>query len=106
MISTTVPKEGLQGFAIGAISTLVVSGVMNSKAMQEGKVSRDSAIRSTIKETLFGGVALGCATYAASAVGKKEYTQALTSVAIGVATIYGIESISQKLEEDKLCKAE
>ncbi len=93
-----LPKEGADGFLIGAISTFVVSAVvsaiMNGKRVKSAEITKEVATSEVLKETLCGGVALGSASFAVSELYKKNFVGAVSGVALGGAMIYGIEKIS------------
>lgn len=93
-----LPKEGVDGFLIGAISTFVVSAIMNERRVKSAELSKEAAASEVLKETLFGGVALGSTSLAVSALHKKNYVKAVGGVALGGAIIYGIEKISANKE--------
>ena len=64
------------------------------------KLVQSEAIKDTVKKTAQGGIATGSAVAAANFIGQKNgLLKALTAVSIGMAGIYAIEVLDDKLGE-------
>lgn len=91
--------ELVNGFMVGAFSTMVVSIVINSNKIRSGEKDKEIAIKDMLKDVAVGGVALSSAIYAAHKVNNREWFSAIGGVVLGVGGVYAIEKLSNTKEE-------
>ena len=101
-INTGTPRNVLGHVISGAVASAVVSGAINYKKVQSGKLEKNDAIKGTIKRASQGAIATGSAIATTNYIGEKSWLKALTSVTIGVAGIYALELVEEKLEQKYL----
>ncbi|MBU3015816.1 hypothetical protein KO488_13695 [Poseidonibacter lekithochrous] len=100
LINTGAPRNVLGHVVSGAVASAIVSGTINYKKLQERKISPNDAIKDTVKRTSQGAIATGSAIATANYIGQKGgLFKALTAASIGMAGIYALELIDNKLEE-------
>lgn len=104
MINTGAPRS-VSGHAIsGGIIALIASGAYQYTKFQEGKITQQEAIKTTIKSTLEGSVITACSIAATNVIGdsSKTTTQkialASTYIAIGGAFIYAAQNLFKPKE--------
>lgn len=100
LINTGEPRNVLGHVVSGAVASAIVSGTINYKKLQEREISPNDAIKDTVKRTSQGAIATGAAIATANYIGQKGgLFKALTAASIGMAGIYALELIDNKLEE-------
>ena len=98
IIDTGEPRHVLGHIVSGAIASAVVSGTINYKKYKQEEVSYNEALTDTVKRTSQGAIATGAAIATANYVGQKGgLYKALTAASIGMAGIYALELIDEKL---------
>ncbi len=99
-INTGEPRNVVGHVVSGAIASAIVSGTMNYKKATESKITTAEAVKDTIKKTTQGGIATGSAIAAANFIGQPNgLMKALTAVSIGMAGIYAVEVLDEKLSQ-------
>jgi len=99
LINTGEPRNVLGHIVSGAVASAIVSGTINYKKVKEEEISQNEAIKDTVKRTSQGAIATGAAIATANYIGQKGgLFKALTAASIGMAGIYAIEVIDEKLE--------
>ena len=102
-INTGTPRNVLGHVVSGAVAAAVVSGAINYKKAQSRQITKEDAIKDTIKRTSQGAIATGTAIATANYLGQKGgLFKALTAVTIGMMGIYAIEVIEEKLDQKYL----
>jgi len=97
-INTGEPRNVLGHVVSGALASAIVSGAINYKKTTQGQINQNEAIKDTIKKTTQGGIATGSAIAAANFLGQPNgIMKALTAVSIGMAGIYAVEILDEKL---------
>ena len=85
-INTGTPRNVLGHVISGAIASAVISGALND----------------TTKKATQGAIVTGSAIATTNYIGEGNYLRALTSASIGMAGIYALEIIEEKLEQKYL----
>eukprot|EP01155_Anaeramoeba_flamelloides_P032647 Anaeramoba_flamelloidesa94143_119.p4 GENE.a94143_119~~a94143_119.p4 ORF type:complete len:125 (-),score=31.27 a94143_119:930-1304(-) len=99
-VNTGEPRNVLGHIVSGAVASAIVSGTINYKKLKEEKIEAKDALKDTVKKTSQGAVATGAAIATANYLGQKGgFLKAMTAVSIGMAGIYAIEIIDEKLQE-------
>ena len=102
-IDTGAPRNVLGHVISGAIASAVVSGAINYKKVQSKQISKNDAIKDTIKRTSQGAIATGSAIATANYLGQKGgLLKAFTAASIGMVGIYALEVIEEKLDQKYL----
>jgi len=101
MINTGMPRSVLGHWVSGSIASLIVSGAINYKRVEEGKMSTKEAGVDTLKKTLQGGTVTASAIAVANHIGTPAgYFKALASLSVGAACVYAIEKGADLLLDD------
>ena len=101
-INTGTPRNVLGHVISGAVASAVISGAINYKKTKSREISKKDAIKDTIKRTSQGAIVTGSAIATTNYIGEGNYLRALTSASIGMAGIYALEIIEEKLEQKYL----
>ncbi|OUR70486.1 hypothetical protein A9Q76_07255 [Arcobacter sp. 31_11_sub10_T18] len=97
-INTGTPRNVLGHIVSGALASAIVSGTINYKKTMQKQMSPNEAIKDTVKKTTQGGIATGSAIAAANFLGQPNgLMKALTAVSVGMAGIYAVEILDEKL---------
>lgn len=100
LIDTGEPRNVLGHIVSGAVASAIISGSINYKKVKEKKITSKEAARDTVKIASQGAIATGSAIATANYVGQQNgFLKAMTALSIGMAGIYAIEVINDKLEE-------
>lgn len=103
VIDTGTPRNVLGHVISGAVASAVISGAINYKKAQSRQITKNEAIKDTIKRTSQGAIATGTAIATANYLGQKGgLFKALTAASIGMMGIYAIEVIEEKLDQKYL----
>ncbi len=99
-INTGEPRNVVGHIVSGAIASAIVSGTINYKKTKQKQISQQEAIKDTIKKTTQGGIATGSAIAAANYIGQGNgFMKAMTAISIGMAGIYAVEILDEKLSQ-------
>ena len=101
-IDTGTPRNVLGHVISGAIASAVVSGAINYKKTQNGSLNKNCAIKDTVKRASQGAIVTGSAIATTNYIGEGNYLRAFTALSIGLAGVYALEIIEEKLEEKYL----
>lgn len=101
-INTGTPRNVLGHVISGALASAVVSGAINYKKVQNRELKPACALKQTLKKSTQGAIATGSAIATANYIGEGNWLRALTSVSIGLAGIYALEVMEEKLEQKYL----
>ena len=107
-IDTGEPRH-IYGHAVsGAVAVGVLSGISNARKVKEENLSKQEAIRDTLKDSMVGGIATATAISVANNLGdpQKSIFQTLGSLVIGAGAVYAIEKVAKVQKETKLVKVE
>ena len=102
VIDTGTPRNVLGHVISGAIASAVISGAINYKKYQNKEIKKCDAIKDTTKRASQGAIATGTAIATTNYIGEGNYLRALTAASIGIAGIYALELIEEKLEQKYL----
>lgn len=102
MIDTGDARSVTGHVVSGAVASAVVAGGINYNSYKKEEVSKNDAIKNSIKLTAQGGVATGSAIAAANYLGRGNYLGMLSAISLGFGGVYAIEKISEKLNETKM----
>lgn len=103
-INTGAPRH-IYGHAIsGAIGVGVISGVLNAKKVKEQNLSKEEALRNTLKDTIVGGIASATAISVSNNLGdpRKSMLQTLGALALGAGAVYAVEKAAKREKTTKL----
>lgn len=99
LIDTGEPRNVLGHIVSGAVASAIISGSINYKKVKEKKITSKEAARDTVKIASQGAIATGAAVATANYVGQQNgLLKAMTALSVGMAGIYAIEVINDKLE--------
>lgn len=99
LINTGEPRNILGHIVSGAVASAIISGSINYKKVKEKRITFKEAARDTVKIASQGAIATGAAIATANYVGQKDgFFKAITALSIGVAGIYAVEVMNDKLE--------
>ncbi len=103
MTIDTGEERSVTGHALsGALTSGMISGTLNYNRYRQDKISKEKALKNTLKLTLQGGIVTASAIAASNYVGRSNFLGVLTAVSLGVAGIYGVEKLYEKsLNEDE-----
>jgi len=105
MVINTGEERSVAGHVVsGAIASATIAGGVNYSQYKKGAIEKEAAIKSSIKLTLQGGIATGAAIAAANYLGRGSVLWALGAISVGVAGVYGIEKISETIDEKQTNK--
>jgi len=104
MIDTGTPRSVVGHTISGAIASSIVAGAINYNKYQKEEISKNDAIKETIKLTTQGAIATGSAIATANAIGNGKMLHALGATLFGIAGIYITEKVSEKIKTQKLIK--
>ena len=100
VINTGEPRNVLGHIVSGAVASAIVSGSINYKKTKEEKITSQEAVRDTVKKTSQGAIATGAAIATANYLGQRGgFFKALTAASIGMAGVYAVEKLDEKLQE-------
>ena len=98
IINTGEPRNVLGHIVSGAVASAVVSGTINYKKVKNQEIYLDEAIQDTVKKTSQGALVTGTAIATANYLGQKGgFLKALTAVSIGMAGVYALEILDEKI---------
>lgn len=104
-LNTGEPRNVLGHIVSGAIASSIISGGVNYNKVKKGEISKEEAIKDTIKLTSQGAIATGTAIATSNYLGQKNgLLKALTSASIGLVGIYAIEKIDDTLSNTSQTK--
>lgn len=107
IINTGMPRS-IAGHALsGGVIALILSGAYEYSKVQKGEISQKEALKNTAIATLEGGIITACGIAAANSLGStqsplKNLLEAATLVAIGMASIYGIQTLANPKAKSNL----
>lgn len=84
----------------GAIASAVASSTVNMRKVRNEEINLSEAVKDTVKRTSQGAIATGAAVATASYLSQKGgFFKALTTLSVGMAGIYALEVLDDKLQE-------
>jgi hypothetical protein len=95
-INTGTPRSVAGNMISGALAAGMVATALSYMKYKQSELSKDEAIKQSLKLTLQGGIATGSAIAAANALGRNSWLGLFGSLTVGVAGIYGIEKLYAK----------
>lgn len=102
-INTGEPRNVLGHIVSGAVASAIVSGTINYKKVKDEKITSKEAVKDTVKKTSQGAIATGAAIATANYLGQRDgFFKALTAASVGMAGVYAIELLDDKLEEKRI----
>ncbi len=101
MIDTGEPRSVTGHVVSGAVASAVVAGSVNYSNYTNDEITKEEAIKNSIKLTVQGGVATGSAIATANYLGKGNYLGMMAAISLGLGGVYAVEKIAQKLSETK-----
>ncbi|RXK11705.1 hypothetical protein CP965_13130 [Halarcobacter mediterraneus] len=100
IINTGEPRNVVGHIVSGAVASAIISGTINYKKAKEEKISSKEAVKDTVKRTSQGAIATGAAIATANYLGQRNgFFKALTAASVGMAGIYAVELLDDKLEK-------
>ncbi len=90
----------LRSVITGAIASAVASGTVNMRKVKNEEISKAEAVKEVVKRTSQGAIATGAAVATAGYLTQKGgFFKALTAISIGVAGVYAVEVLDEKLQD-------
>jgi hypothetical protein len=106
MVINTGEERSVTGNVVsGAVASATIASGINYSQYKRGAVDKQTAVKNTIKLSIQGGIATGAAIAAANYLGRGSLLGMLSSVSFGIAGVYGVEKISEAIDE-KMAKVE
>lgn len=87
-VPRSVPQVALAMGGVGAVIGGSAAAAKNIREVREGRISRDAAVRNTIRETAGAGLSTATATAVVGAVGATGFLSLLGIVAVATGTKY------------------
>jgi hypothetical protein len=101
MIDTGEARNVTGHIVSGVFASAIVSGSINYNNYSKGEISKEEAMKNSIKLTAQGGVATGSAIAATNYIGQRNYLGMLAAMTIGFGGVYAIEKVAQNLDMTK-----
>lgn len=98
-IDTGAPRSVSGHVISGAIAAGAVAGALNYNKYKKEKITKEEAIKNSIKLIAQGGIATGSAIAAANYLGQGNVLGFLSALSIGAAGVYAVEKVNEKIEE-------
>jgi hypothetical protein len=95
-INTGTPRSVAGNIISGALAAGMVATALSYTKYKQAQMSKEEAIKQSLKLTVQGGIATGSAIAAANALGRNSWLGLLGSLSVGVAGIYGVERLYSK----------
>lgn len=102
MVDTGDPRSVTGHIVSGAIASATVAGGINYSQYKKGQVTKQEAVKNTVKLSAQGGVATGAAIAAANYLGNGSVFGMLSAMSVGIAGVYAIEKVSEAYDEKVL----
>lgn len=100
LINTGEPRNVLGHIVSGAVASAIVSGSINYKKVKNEEICPKAAVKDTVKRTSQGAIATGAAIATANYLGQKGgLFKALSAASLGMAGIYALEMMDEKISE-------
>lgn len=100
LINTGEPRNIIGHIVSGAVASGIIAGTINYKKAQKKEITKQEAIKDSVKKTSQGAIATGTAIATANYLGQKGgFLKAMTALSVGMAGIYALEVIDEKLDE-------
>lgn len=80
----------------GTLASAIGAGALSYNNYKKQKISKNEAVKNTIKLALEGGVASGSAIACSNSIVDKNYANALLSAVLGFGAIVAIEKIANQ----------
>lgn len=96
VINTGEPRSVVGHAISGALASGMVAGALNYNQYKNEKITKEMAIKNSLKLTAQGGVVTASAIAAANYVGNNNILGMLTAVSLGALGVYGIEKVYEK----------
>ncbi|WP_041959121.1 hypothetical protein [Sulfurospirillum arsenophilum] len=105
-INTGTPRSVTGNIVSGALAAGMVATALSYTKYKQAELSKEEAIKQSLKLAVQGGIATGSAIAAANALGRNSWLGLLGSLSVGIAGIYGIEKLYSKTYDHKAVDAE
>ncbi|NVJ53253.1 MAG: hypothetical protein HWD90_06135 [Campylobacteraceae bacterium] len=90
----------LRSVITGAIASAVASSTINMRKVKNEEISKKEALKDTLKRTSQGAIATGAAVATADYLSQKGgFIKAMTTISVGMAGIYALEVLDDKLNK-------
>ncbi len=101
MALDTGAERSVTGHALsGALASGMIAGALNYNHYQQEKITKEKAIKNSLKLTLQGGIVTASAIAASNYVGKSSILGMLTAISLGITGVYGVEKLYEKSLEN------
>jgi len=95
-VNTGTPRSVSGHVISGALAAGMVATALSYSKYKQAELSKEDAIKQSLKLTVQGGIATGSAIAAANALGRSSWVGLLGALSVGVAGIYGVEKLYSK----------
>ncbi len=104
MINTIATKNTdnpiLRSVITGAVASAVAASTVNYRKVKNKEITATQAVKETVKRSSQGAIATAAAVQTANYLTQKGgFLKAMTTLSVGMAGIYAIEMLDDKLEE-------
>lgn len=99
-INTGTPRSVAGNLVSGALAAGMVATALSYTKYKQAQISKEEAIKQSLKLTVQGGIATGSAIAAANALGRNSWLGFVGSLGVGIASIYGVEKLYAKTCEE------
>lgn len=90
----------LRSVITGAVASAVASSTVNYRRVKNQEITKTQAVKETVKRSSQGAIATAAAVQTANYLSQKGgFLKAMTTISVGMAGIYAIEILDDKLEE-------
>ncbi len=97
----------LRSVLTGTIASAVASSSVNMRKVRNEEITKSEALREIAKRTSQGAIATSAAVATAGYLTQKgSFLKALTTISIGMAGIYAIEVLGDKIDEQIASKTD
>lgn len=85
----------------GALGTSIIDGGLNYQKYKEGKISKEDAVKKTVKSSTQVAIAAGSSVACIQYLANKNYLGAILSTAAGIGAVVAIEKICKSKKEEE-----
>lgn len=97
MAIDTGEARSVTGHALsGALASGMIAGALNYNHYKQEKISKEKAVKNSLKLTLQGGIVTASAIAASNYVGRSNILGMITAISLGITGVYGVEKLYEK----------
>lgn len=96
-INTGAPRNVTGHVVSGSLAAGALAAGINYNKYKKGQIGKNEAIQDSLKLSVQGGIVTGSSIAAANYIGEGSYMKMLTALSIGMAGVYAVEKINERL---------